>query len=345
VASPLANILCVSGAVSYAINFSNAIKALFSSFPYILMKAGNDEVCKNHWQFPADFICMSCGEKFCRACVKIIGSASGAICSVCGELCLPFAEVKQQRLLLADQQTPFGFDDFRFALRYPFKEPVTVLGLGMIYGAGLFSLPFYLLAEVGILISMTGFLPIFLSNAMMFGCACLIIKRLETGRTDSNDVFDMVALLAEIWSVLRVGAAILLTIALPFIFSLQFGIASSLFQYIAFGWMIFYYPVALLAAAISQSFWSTINPLVGLNAVVRLGAVYFKLLAMYLLLFAVVVVLMAILAKSILPTGVNLLTIIIFAIAGIFIAPPFFYANMVLASMLGRVLFKYGDRI
>jgi hypothetical protein len=83
----------------------------------------------------------------------------------------------------------------------------------------------------------------------------------------------------------------------------------------------------------------------GLNAIVRLGTVYFKLLAMYLLLFAVVIVLTGILAKSILPAGGNLLTIIIFAIAGIFIVPPFFYANLVLASLLGRVLFKHGDRI
>jgi hypothetical protein len=309
------------------------------------MKADNDEICRNHWQFPADFICTSCGEKFCRACVKIIGSASGAICFVCGELCLPFAQVKQQRLLITDQQTPFGFDDFRFALRYPLQDSLTLLGLAIIYGFGLFSLPFYLLVDVGILIGTIGFLPIFLSNAMMFGCACLIIKRLETGRTDSNDVFDVVALLSEVWSVLRVGAAILLAITLPFIFSLQFGIASSLFQYIALSWMIFYYPIALLIAAISQSFWSTINPLVGLNAIVRLGNVYLKLLAMYLLMLPVVVILMGVLYKSIVPTGVNLLTIIIFVIAGIFIAPPFFYGNMVLASLLGRALFKYGDRI
>jgi hypothetical protein len=254
-------------------------------------------------------------------------------------------QVKQQRLLITDQQTPFGFDDFKFALRYPLQDSLTLLGLAIIYGLGLFSLPFYLLVDVGILIGTIGFLPIFLSNAMMFGCACLIIKRLETGRTDSNDVFDVGALLSEVWSVLRVGAAILLAITLPFIFSLQFGIESSLFQYIALSWMIFYYPIALLVAAISQSFWSTINPLVGLNAIVRLGNVYLKLLAMYLLMLPVVVVLMGILYKSIVPTGVNLLTIIIFVIAGIFIAPSFFYGNMVLASLLGRALFKYGDRI
>jgi hypothetical protein len=317
----------------------------FTAFHLNRMKADTQEVCRNHWQVSADFICASCQERFCRACVKVIGYASGAICSLCGELCLPFAEVKRQRLLFADQQTPFGLADFRFALRYPLQQAFTLFGLGMVFGLGLFSLPFYSLIKVGAVIGSIGLLPIFLSSALMFGCAGQIIKCLETGRTDSRDIFDVAALLSEIWSVLRVAAAILLAIALPFVISLQAGIQSAVVQYIALGWMIFYYPIALLVATISQSFWSTINPLVGLNAIHKLGKTYFQLLAMYFAVFAAALVLLALLATFILPTGFNLLTLIIFVIAGAIIAPPFFYANMVLASMLGRLLFKCGEKI
>jgi hypothetical protein len=309
------------------------------------MESDKDEVCRNHWQLPADFICLSCEARCCRACVKVIGSASGAICSVCGELCLPFAEVKRQRLRIADRQTPFGPGDFRFALAYPLKEPLTLLGLGIVSGLGLFSLPFFSLLKVGVLLGSIGLIPMLLSSSLMFGCAWQIIKCLETGRSDSDDLFDVVALFADILRVVRVSLAILLAIALPLVFGLQVGIQSAGFRYLSIGWMIFYYPIALLVAAISQSFWSTLNPLVGLNAIHKLGRDYFKLLAKYLAVIVVTSMVIWGLGISLLPASFNLLTLIIFLLVGMVLAPPLFYANMVLASLLGRLLLKCGERI
>jgi hypothetical protein len=59
---------------------------------------------------------------------------------------------------------------------------------------------FYSLVEVGILLYSTGLLSILLLNAMILGCALLVIKGLEEGRRDSHEVFDVVPLLAEVWS-------------------------------------------------------------------------------------------------------------------------------------------------
>jgi hypothetical protein len=49
----------------------------------------------------------------------------------------------------------------------------------------------------------------------MLNCALLFIQGLETGRRDSQEVFDVVPLLAEVSSRLRVTAAMLLAISCP----------------------------------------------------------------------------------------------------------------------------------
>ena len=46
-------------------------------------------------------------------------------------------------------------------------------------------------------------------------------------------------------------------------------------------WKIFYSPVALVAAAITRGFFATLNPLVGLGAIGRMGSTYWSAMGVY----------------------------------------------------------------
>lgn len=66
-------------------------------------------------------------------------------------------------------------------------------------------------------------------------------------------------------SAAAIGTGIGLLIALPF----------------AILWALLYTPIALIAAAISQSFFATLNPITGLDAIRRMGSVYWEAWIVY----------------------------------------------------------------
>jgi hypothetical protein len=66
--------------------------------------------------------------------------------------------------------------------------------------------------------------------------------------------------------------------ALPAWTPLAFGLALA--------WLVAYFPVAFMVAAISQSFFTTLNPLEGLRAILAMGATYWQATALAALLFA-----------------------------------------------------------
>jgi hypothetical protein len=115
-----------------------------------------------------------------------------------------------------------------------------------------------------------------------------------------------------------------------------------LFALLALVWAVFYHPMALLVAGWTESFKSTINPLVGLDTMRHMGANYFKAFAMYL--------------------AVQVTGFTIEAVVGIVTSPfnmPFvgnvparfigglvtFYTSLVIACVLGLSLFKSSDRL
>lgn len=53
---------------------------------------------------------------------------------------------------------------------------------------------------------------------------------------------------------------------------------------LALAWKLVYAPVALIAAAISRSFVSTLNPLAGIGAIRRMGSVYWEAMVLYAVL-------------------------------------------------------------
>lgn len=304
------------------------------------------ESCHNHSHLAAAFTCAACHTHFCRQCVKFIHTSSICLCTLCGSLCAPFTEFRQKAILQTDQQSPFGLDDFKFAIGFPLQEIFTLLGVSAIYGAGFFSLAFYAWKDIGPVVGSIGLFPAFMVNAMMIGCMGLIIKRLEIGSSNSEDIFDFSYLLSEYLTALRLTAAIFLVICLPTLIIIRFSstplIEQSLPAFLLmFSWTIFYYPVAVMIASVSGSFWSTINPIFGLSAIHKLGHTFVLLFSFYLILVAIAAAAVYLISSVFFRAGFNMM---LFLMLGLFVAPPIFYANMVLAGLIGRALFKHSDQ-
>jgi hypothetical protein len=92
-------------------------------------------------------------------------------------------------------------------------------------------------------------------------------------------------------------------------------------------WKVVYSPVALVAAAISRSFLATLNPLVGLGAIGRMGGIYWTAMAVYAALALV---------EALLVGGLGLVPI-----AGRFLAAFVqSYTYLAIGCLLGFAVFK-----
>ena len=135
---------------------------------------------------------------------------------------------------------------------------------------------------------------------------------------------DPTGMFSEMLPYLGAGAAIVILLLL--------GIA----------WAIFYYPMALAVAGYTQSFWSVVNPLVGLDTIRRMRGTYFKAFAMVVALqfatFVISAIIGLITAPLTLPFMGNM-------IANFINGSFTFYFNLVIACVLGLSLFKCADRL
>jgi hypothetical protein len=306
-------------------------------------KSGDILNARCYCQLPLSptFICTECVTPLCRDCAKAIGSSDAAICQSCGSLCLPLARVRARVVLLADRRSNFGFADLRLALRYPLPEAVTCLGLGVIYGASLFSLPFFNIGYAGILLGSLGLIPAFVGNSMMFGCALRIVEQVHAGRMDCAEAFDVTPLLADVWDTAKLGIAILLSLGWLYVVGSRVGLSPATSVELTTIWMVFTYPAVLSVAAINRGFWSTINPALLLSTIMRMRGNYWRLLAMCLSIMLAIGASIALIALTLLPAEVSLP---IYLTLGVVVGPPIFYANMVIACLVGRALFKCSDR-
>jgi len=107
-------------------------------------------------------------------------------------------------------------------------------------------------------------------------------------------------------------------------------------------WGLFYFPAACIVAGYTRSFVAAINPLVGLDTIKRMGADYFKIFLMELLILGVFIavgtVLSIVFSAFDMPGVGNLPAM---AIQSMF----WFYLVIVFACVLGFAMFKAGDRL
>jgi hypothetical protein len=305
------------------------------------LKQAAQAVCRNHPQVTPAFICTACGTAYCNVCAKRIGSTA-AICLDCGSLCVPFRDFKEKAFLRADQSSKFGVSDFLFALRYPLQQATTVFVCSLIYGISIFFLPYFALPDAGALLGTIGLIPGFLGQALMFGCASQIIRHLETGQKDSHGVFDITDLLVDIEETVLLTLAILIAVGWPLPIFSKIGLARPALFWVSAVWAVVYYPLALMLASLTKRFWLVLNPLAALSLMHKMGGLYWKLYVMCLGVWAAAASWAAVFLLSVLRYTFHPLIVLILVLI---VGPPIFYANMVTAALIGRALFKVGDKI
>ena len=167
--------------------------------------------CHNHPYQPPRFACRACGAVFCGDCAKFAEGTRIAVCGLCGYFCRPYEEVAAARAQYEHRQEGFGLADFAEALKYPFRNVVSLL-----FGAGLYGVLLF-----------AGFRGQILAYAIMFGCIAVVINKVAYGKLDRDFLPDfssfsayddlfMPLLLGVGVTVVTVGPTLLLVIALLF---------------------------------------------------------------------------------------------------------------------------------
>lgn len=175
--------------------------------PFAQPQALHATTCYFHAGVQPKYICRSCASTFCAECPRFTNKIP--LCPLCGELCKPYEEVREQSIRRLRQSSGFGFEDFGTALSYPFKNIAGLLGGAFIYG----------------LLLLGGFKGQLLAYAILFGCISIVINKVVAGRMDRNflpdfssfswwDDFLMPVFLGVGVAIVTIGPAIVLSIAL-----------------------------------------------------------------------------------------------------------------------------------
>ncbi len=128
--------------------------------------------CHNHSEVPPVFVCRMDGEVFCKECARVVKGIS--LCPLCGDLCLPYEQVKAKAVDREFQGSGFGFEDFGRAIRYPFKHKVALLFGALAYG----------------LLLLGGLRTGVIAYVIMFGCMSHVISQVAWGRLNRSFMPD-----------------------------------------------------------------------------------------------------------------------------------------------------------
>jgi hypothetical protein len=305
--------------------------------------AGKEQdVCSCNSPFPS-YICPSCHTIFCRDCAKLVGIPASCICRICDSLCSDYNEFLRKQSILADKATPFGVEDFKAALSFPFQEFSTNSGLALIYGALLFATPYLGLSGVGMFFGIGGVIPALIGNGLMLNCNVRVIQACEAGRSERKHLLDASEMLADLGETVALSCGIIFITLAPYLLGLLFTRSAPFLQWLGFGWMVFYYPLALRIAAATNNFWEIINPLRGLEVIQTHKSAYPKFFFFYLLIPAVVGgSVLTTLVKSLQSvSGSPLIALLpLFIVLMTVLGSLVFYGNLVIAYLIGRMEFK-----
>jgi hypothetical protein len=269
--------------------------------------------CQNHPQVRSEHVCPKCAKGFCDPCTQKVQNA--AICPACEGLAIAAAAYEEAQEK-AKQRDRSMMDEIAVIANYPLRDTTSFvllslftwffgLAAGFVGYAALFSkgvltwYSFNAVSKVSIG-NMRDLMPDFrdvsdIAHAMKLSLAALVIAagpfflcvflipgasvlaggrslvqgpRLEVVQAqppapaaaddDSRSAFEAK----------REGSSILGPIAM-------LGIV------IAALWMIAYMPVALTVAALSKSILSTLNPMIGVDTIKKMGSTYWQALGVY----------------------------------------------------------------
>ncbi len=128
--------------------------------------------CHNHPDVAPAFVCRIDGELFCKECIKMVRGIT--LCPLCGDLCVPYEQVKAKATSRVFQSSGFGVSDFSRAIKYPFQHKVALLFGALAYG----------------LLLLGGFRTGIIAYVIMFGCMSHVISHVAWGRLNRSFMPD-----------------------------------------------------------------------------------------------------------------------------------------------------------
>ena len=289
--------------------------------------------CKKHPELNVSLICPQCKLKMCERCVNQV-EISGKLknyCPTCKQICTPLTKHKKKRKQQKEKEDRSFWKCVPDILKYPLRgSGLALLGLGAIWSVIMDLLTgFSFILILFFLISTFGYLFAYMQK---------IIMTTANGEDDLPTWPD----LTEVWQDLIFPCFIflwtfLVCFAPPIIYEVSCvrqGLDINLgILFPLYAWGFLYFPMALLAVAMTNNFLA-VNPLVVLPSITRLAGQY----AFVTTLFFVMVALRFVVAGFIGRTGIPFVSSILSA----FIALYFLAVEM---RMLGMMYFLNRRRL
>jgi len=317
--------------------------------------------CQNHPQVRSEHVCPKCAKGFCDPCTQKVQNA--AICPSCEGLCVAAAAYEEMQDK-AKQRDRTMMDEVAVIVRYPLRDTMSFVLLALFtwfFGLAATFMAYAALLSKGVLTwysfnavskvsigNMRELMPDFrdvseIAHAMRLSLAALAI---------SAGPFFLCVFLIPGASMLVGGSSLSQGPRLDVVhaqpppspeeahspFEAQrdggsiMGPVAMLGIVVAALWMIAYMPVALIVAALSKSILSTLNPVIGIDTIKKMGGTYWQALGVYLVLVA---------AQFVLGLGLKLIPFAGGLVMGFVNA----YAALAIGCALGLAVFKKGAEL
>jgi hypothetical protein len=142
--------------------------------------------CHNHPDVSPEYVCRICATPFCAECPRFVGATKIPVCPLCGDMCKPYAEVRQMVEQLDFQSSGYGFADFARSLRYPLQHKMALAFGAVVYG----------------FLQLAGVRGKVIAFVIMFGCISHVISQVAWGKLNRSFLPDFSAF--SLWDDLAV---------------------------------------------------------------------------------------------------------------------------------------------
>lgn len=234
--------------------------------------------CVNHADVACAFACERCERFYCDACVQRVQGRP--LCAPCQFFVTRISDWEAREAVLRRRARPL-MEEIRPILLYPFSDPVAFAILALI--VWVLNLSMFVIGPA-------------LSYAFLMAYSFRAVTRVSDGHMvfsvpDVSDINDLVhffllgiASYLVSWgpfsmALVNLGGSILGAAFSPE--GMRALTVDLLAVVLTFLWGLLYAPMALVVAAISDTFFETLNPVAGLRTIKRMGMVYWQAAAIY----------------------------------------------------------------
>jgi hypothetical protein len=250
--------------------------------------------------------------------------------------------MQQRARALAEQHAGFGLNEFVRSLGYPLTDIVALVLAATFYGF------IQMIPHVYATVISVGF---------VFACMSHVINRVSMGRADGGFMPDFSDSLSDtLVAPVKLGVAVTIITIGPLV-ALMYFLGTSAPEGVGMlvglgigalvggAWALFYYPMALLVAGFTQSFWAVVNPLVGLDTMWRMGLTYVKAYLMCLVVGVVYFICSAVVTAATMTDGTSVAHLGLRFLGNLVEGGVTFYFSLVVACILGFALYRCADAL